>query len=51
MAAHLREKFPETKVSILYDGSLAIPFGTFDRARARQLGIALIPYDGNIRPR
>jgi len=50
MATLLREKWPETRVSILYDGSLAIPFGTFDRARARQLGIALIPYNGKVRP-
>jgi heterodisulfide reductase subunit A-like polyferredoxin/coenzyme F420-reducing hydrogenase delta subunit len=50
MAIHLRETFPETQVSILYDGSLPIPFGTFDRVRARQLGIALIPYEGKIRP-
>jgi heterodisulfide reductase subunit A-like polyferredoxin len=34
MAAQLREKKPGTKVSILYDGSLAIPFGTFDRGPA-----------------
>jgi len=50
MATHLREKLPGAQVSILYDGSLPIPFGTFDRARARQLGIALIPYDGKVRP-
>jgi len=50
MATHLRENLPETRVSILYDGSLPIPFGTFDRARARQLGIALIPYDRQVRP-
>ena len=50
MAIHLRETFPETQVSILYDGSLPIPFGTFDRVRARQLGISLITYEGKIRP-
>jgi heterodisulfide reductase subunit A-like polyferredoxin/coenzyme F420-reducing hydrogenase delta subunit len=50
MATQIREKFPETTVSLLYDGSGPIPFGTFDRARARQLGIALIPYDPHVRP-
>ncbi|MBM4274534.1 MAG: hydrogenase iron-sulfur subunit [Deltaproteobacteria bacterium] len=50
MATLLREKWPETRVSILYDGSLAIPFGTFDRGRARKLDIALIPYNGKVRP-
>ena len=50
MAAHLRESFPETGVAILYNGKTAIPFGTFDRARARELGIALIPYDPKVRP-
>ncbi|MGC2432159.1 MAG: hydrogenase iron-sulfur subunit [Desulfobaccales bacterium] len=50
MAAHLRENLPETRVSVLYDSSISIPFGTFDLARARHLGIALIPYDAKVRP-
>ncbi|MEW6658428.1 MAG: hydrogenase iron-sulfur subunit [Thermodesulfobacteriota bacterium] len=50
MAIHLRENSPGTQVSILFDGRLPIPFGTFDRARARKLGIALIPYDSKVRP-
>ncbi len=50
MATHLRENFPETQVSILYDSTMPIPLGTFDRARARELGIALIPYDNHVHP-
>ena len=50
MATHLRTHFPETQVAILYDSTMPIPLGTFDRARARELGLALIPYDGHVRP-
>lgn len=50
MARQLREQFPATQAAILYDSQLSIPFGTFDRARARQLDIALIPYDRKVRP-
>jgi heterodisulfide reductase subunit A len=49
-AIHLRENFPETQVAILYDSTMPIPLGTFDRARARQLGIASIPYDNHVHP-
>jgi heterodisulfide reductase subunit A2 len=49
-ATHLREHFPETRVAILYDSSMPTPLGTFDRARARDLGIGLIPYDNHVHP-
>ena len=49
-ATHLREHFPETEVSILYDSTMPTSLGTFDRARARELGIDLIPYDNHVRP-
>ena len=50
MATHLRENFPETQVAILYDSTMPTPLGTFDRTRARELGIALIPYDNHVHP-
>ena len=50
MAVHLRENFPESRAAILYDRTLALPFGGLDRAQARDLDIALIPYDGSVRP-
>jgi heterodisulfide reductase subunit A len=50
MAEHLRENFPDTQATILYDSRVSIPLGGFDLARARQLGIALIPYDGHVHP-
>jgi heterodisulfide reductase subunit A-like polyferredoxin/coenzyme F420-reducing hydrogenase delta subunit len=49
-AVHLRENFPETRVAILYDSSRPTPLGTFDRARARELGIALTAYDNHVHP-
>ena len=49
-AAYLEEKFPGIKSAILFDSSMPIPLGTFDRARARELGIALIPYDNRVQP-
>jgi heterodisulfide reductase subunit A2 len=49
-AIYLRENFPETVVSILYDSTMPQPLGTFDRARARELGIALDPYDNHVHP-
>jgi heterodisulfide reductase subunit A2 len=49
-ATYLRENFPETQVAILYDSTMPAPMGTFDRAQARQLGIALIPYDNHVHP-
>ena len=49
-ATHLRETFPETQVSILYDRTMPVPLGSFDRARARELAIALIPYDNHVHP-
>jgi heterodisulfide reductase subunit A2 len=49
-ATYLRENFPETRVAILYDSTMPTPLGTFDRARARKLGIALTPYDNHVHP-
>ena len=49
-ATYLEEKFPEIKSAILYDSTMPISLGTFDRARARELGIALIPYDNRVHP-
>lgn len=50
MAEHLRENFPETQAAVLYNHDIALPLDAFDKARARQLGIALIAYDGTVRP-
>ena len=50
MATHLRENFPDTQVAILYDSTMPTPLGSFDRARARELGIALTPYDNHVHP-
>ncbi len=50
MVVHLRENFPESRAAILYDCTLALPFGGLDRGQARDLDIALIPYDGSVRP-
>ena len=49
-ATYLQEKFPEIKSAIFYDSTMPISLGTFDRARARELGIALIPYDNRVHP-
>jgi heterodisulfide reductase subunit A len=49
-ATYLRENFPETQVAILYDSTMPTPLGTFDRARARELGIALVSYDNQVHP-
>jgi heterodisulfide reductase subunit A2 len=49
-ATYIRETYPETQVSILYDNTMPRPLGTFDRARARELGIALVPYDNHVHP-
>jgi heterodisulfide reductase subunit A2 len=49
-AVHLREQFPKTQAAILYDSTMPTPLGTFDRARARELGIGLIPYDNRVHP-
>jgi len=50
MATHLREHFPGTQVAILYDSTMPTPLGSFDRARARELGIALTAYDNHVHP-
>jgi heterodisulfide reductase subunit A len=50
LAMHLRENFPETQVAILYNSKIPISLGTFDWGKARELAIALIPYDGSVRP-
>jgi heterodisulfide reductase subunit A len=49
-ATHLREHFPEAQVAILYDSAMPTLLGTVDRARARELGIALTPYDNHVHP-
>jgi len=49
-AVHLRENFPATQVAILYDSNMPTTLGTFDRARARELGIALTSYDNHVHP-
>lgn len=49
-AVYLREQFPETEAAILYDSTMPTPPGTFDRAQARKLDIALIPYDNRVHP-
>ncbi|MDD2903188.1 MAG: hydrogenase iron-sulfur subunit [Syntrophales bacterium] len=50
LAWELKEQSPETQAAILYDSSIDVPADAVDRAKARQLGIALIPYDGRVRP-
>ncbi len=50
LAEYMREHFPETQAAILFNSAIEVPQGTFDRAKARQLGIALISYDGSVRP-
>ena len=49
-AIYLRENYPDTQLAILYDSTMPIPLGSFDRARARELGIALTPYDNHVHP-
>jgi len=50
MAEYLRESFPETQATVLYNSNIPILLDAFDRSRARQLRINLIPYDGSVRP-
>lgn len=50
MAEYLRETSPESQATVLYHRDIPILLDAFDRARARQLGIRLIPYDGSVRP-
>lgn len=50
MAEYLKEIHPDCRTAILYDCGMTIPQGAVDRVEARQRGIALIPYDGSVRP-
>lgn len=49
-ARYIREQSPPSQATILYDHRIPLPLSTSERVRARQLGIALIPYDGRIHP-
>jgi heterodisulfide reductase subunit A2 len=50
MAEYLRESSPQSQATVLYNSNIPILLDAFDRSRARQLGIHLIPYDGSVRP-
>ena len=50
MAEYLKETWPETQATIIYDRDIIIPVGAVDLVRARQLGVSLVPYDGSVRP-
>jgi heterodisulfide reductase subunit A len=51
MAERIKETQPQSQVAILYDeGLAAFSANVFDRAKVRQLGIVLVPYDGSVRP-
>lgn len=50
MAEYLKETHPDCQTAILYDRGMTIPQGAIDRVEARQMGIALIPYEGSVRP-
>ncbi|MDI6853826.1 MAG: hydrogenase iron-sulfur subunit [Deltaproteobacteria bacterium] len=50
MAEYLRESFPDSQALVLYNSNIPILLDAFDRSRARQLNISLIPYDGSVRP-
>ncbi len=49
-ASFIREQSPGAKAAILYNHQIPLPLSASERARARELGIALIPYDGSVRP-
>ncbi len=50
MAEYLRESSPPSQAAVLYNSDIPILLDAFDRGRARQLGINLIPYDASVRP-
>ncbi|MEJ2069921.1 MAG: hypothetical protein P8X58_05850 [Syntrophobacterales bacterium] len=50
MAEYLKETHPDCETAILYDSSTALAPGALDLVEARKLGIALIPYEGSVRP-
>jgi len=50
MAEYLKETHPDCDTAILYDSSIIMAPGDLDRVEARKLGIALIPYEGSVRP-
>jgi len=49
-ARYIREHSVLAQVTILYHNQMALPLSSAERARARELGIVWIPYDGDIRP-
>jgi len=49
-AACIREQSPETQVAILHHQEVSLPLSTSERLWARRAGIALVPYDGSVRP-
>lgn len=50
MASYIRTHMVQSEVSIMYNDHMNIPLTAAERARSRELGIAWVPYDGNIRP-
>jgi heterodisulfide reductase subunit A len=49
-ATHILEKSPQAQVAILYNQQIPLPLSTSERVWGRQLGLALVPYDGSVRP-
>ena len=49
-ASYIREQAPQATVAILYNSQIPLPLSTSERRRARELGVALVPYDGSVRP-
>jgi len=51
MACYIRTHMvPSSEVAILYNDHMNVPLTAAEWARSRELGIAWVPYDGNIRP-
>jgi hypothetical protein len=50
MACYIRTHMVQSEVAILYNDRMNIPLTAAGRARSRELDIAWVPYDGNIRP-
>ncbi len=50
LARNIRIHNVNSKASILFNSQISVPLSTTERVQARELGIRLIQYDGNLRP-
>ena len=50
MGRYMRERSPNTQVTVLYNQQMPIPLSAGERKLSRDLGITWVPYDGALRP-